>query len=107
MLQGCGLKKENTSERKITEEMAYEGVTAYCYKEYDWSVAEDDPSIMYVKPGEEMENEYQVIFRSYTGAFVYFYVDKSSGITRITEYEPNLKAEKDIGSINIYDYIGE
>ena len=68
---------------KITAEMAYKGVDNYCHKEYDWSVAEDNPDMMYIQMGEETETEYQVVFRSYTGAFVYFYVDKISGTTKM------------------------
>ncbi len=30
---------------KITAEKAYEGVNNYCHREYDWSVAKDNPSI--------------------------------------------------------------
>ena len=99
---------------KITEEMAYEGVNNYCHSEYDWSVVEDeqksqsfDPSIMYVKMGEETESEYQVIFRSYTGAFVYFYVDKASGKTRMVEVVPNLDVENEIGTIDLFEYLGK
>lgn len=89
----------------ITQEMAYEGVYNYCRDAYDWTVAEDDPSIMYVEMGEESETEYQVIFRSYTGAFVYFYVDKSDGAARMTEYVPALNIERDAGTVNIRDYL--
>lgn len=99
--------KINVEEKdnKITEEMAYEGVSNYCHSMYDWSIAEDNPDIMYVNLGEESETEYQVIFRSYTGAFVYFYVDKSNGTTRMVEYVPNLDIENEIGTIDIYDYL--
>jgi hypothetical protein len=55
--------------------------------------------------GEETETEYQVVFRSYTGTFVYFYVNKSNGNTRLVEYVPTLNIEEDAGSINIYDYL--
>jgi hypothetical protein len=55
--------------------------------------------------GEETESEYQVIFRSYTGSFVYFYVDKVSGTTRLIEYVPNLEIEEDAGTIDLYDYL--
>ncbi len=89
----------------ITEDMAYQGVSNYCHDKYDWSVAEDNPSVMYVQMGEETETEYQVIFRSYTGAFVYFYVDKSSGATRLEEYVPTLDIKNDAGSINLFDYV--
>ena len=91
--------------RTITKEMAFEGVNNYCHKEYDWSVAKDNPDIMNLTMGEETDSTYQVVFRSYTGAFVHFYVDKTSGTTRIVEKVPNLNAEEDAGTINIFDYL--
>ena len=97
----------NPSEGKITAEMAYEGVDNYCHEEYDWSVAEDNPDMMYIQMGEETETMYQVVFRSYTGAFVYFYVDKTSGTTKMVERVPNLGAEEESGTINLFDYIGK
>lgn len=93
------------SGQKITADMAYEGVDNYCHSEYDWSVAKENPSIMYVTMGEETATEYQVIFRSYTGAFVYFYVNKSSGSTRMVESVPSLEVENEIGTINLFDYL--
>ena len=98
----CG---SNTSKNEITAEMAYEGVSNYCHSEYDWSVAEENPSIMYVQMGEETDSAYQVIFRSYTGALVNFYVDKVSGTTRMEEYVPTLDVKNDAGTINLFDYI--
>ena len=83
--QSTDLQTEDTL-RTITEEMAYEGVNNYCHKEYDWSVAKDNPDIMFVQMGEETDSAYQVVFRSYTGAFVNFYVNKTSGTTRMEEY---------------------
>ncbi|MBQ9877808.1 MAG: hypothetical protein IJM29_02740 [Bacteroidales bacterium] len=85
--------------------MAYEGVSNYCHSEYDWSVAEGNPDMMYLKMGEETDTEYQVIFRSYTGAFVYFYVDKNSGSTRMEEYVPMLDIKEDAGTIELSDYL--
>ncbi len=90
---------------KIAADMAYQGINNYCHLKYDWSVAEDNPSMMYVKMGEETEKEYQVIFRSYTGAFVYFYVDKSSGVTRMVEYVPTLDVTNEAGTIDLFDYL--
>ena len=52
----------NPSASKITAEMAYEGVNNYCHKEYDWSIAENNPDLMYLQMGEETETEYQVVF---------------------------------------------
>ena len=91
--------------RTITADMAFEGVNNYCHKEYDWSVAKDNPDIMYVEMGEETDSAYQVVFRSYTGAFVHFYVDKTSGTTRMVEKVPSLNVEEDAGTINLFDYL--
>jgi len=89
----------------ITQEMAYEGVNNYCHQEYDWSIAEDNPDIMYVCMGDATDTEYLVIFRSYTGSFVYFYVNKSTGLTRMVEVVPSMDIEEEAGTINISDYI--
>lgn len=99
-LQGC-------RNNKITKEMAYEGVNNYCHEEYDWSISKDNPDIMYVEMGEETDAEYKVIFRSYTGAVVYFYVEKSSGETKIVERVSTLNITNEIGTINILNYLNE
>ena len=91
--------------RTITADMAYEGINYYCHSAYDWSVAKDNPDIMYVQMGEETDSAYQVVFRSYTGAFVHFYVDKTSGTTRIVEKVPSLNVEEDAGTIDLLDYL--
>jgi len=117
VLSGCGAKKETAdhaqpteasaaaAEGEITAEMACEGVTNYCRGAYDWSAAKENPSIMYVEMGEESETEYQVVFHSYTGALVYFYVDKSDGTTKMTEYVPALNIEEEAGSFRLSDYL--
>ena len=75
--------------------MAYEGVSNYCHSTYDWRIAKENPSIMYVQMGEETDSAYQVVFRSYTGTFVNFYVDKTSGTTRMEEYVPHSVQKKE------------
>ena len=61
--------------------------------------------IMYVQMGEETDSAYQVVFRSYTGAFVNFYVDKTSGTTRMEEYVPTLDVRNEAGTIILFDYL--
>ena len=106
---GLNIKKNslNIQESSISKDMAYEGVNNYCHSAYDWNIAKDNPSIMYVEMGEETESDYQVIFCSYTGAFVYFYVNKSTGSTRLVEYVPNLNIESEAGTINLFDYLNK
>ena len=105
LLCSCGSKSTKESQSKITAEMALEGVNNYCHSEYDWSMAKDNPDIMGVQMGEETDSAYQVVFRSYTGAFVNFYIDKTSGTTRMEEYVPNLNVRNDAGTNDIFDYL--
>ena len=102
LLCSCG---SNNTKSEITAEMAYEGVSNYCHSVYDWSIAKENPSIMFVQMGEETDSAYQVVFRSYTGAFVNFYVDKTSGTTRMEEYVPTLDVRNEAGTINLFDYL--
>ena len=102
LLSSCG---SNSQKGMITAQQAYQGVSNYCHSEYDWSVAEENPSIMSVEMGEETDSAYQVVFRSYTGALVNFYVDKKSGSTRIVEYVPALDIESEAGAIDLFDYL--
>lgn len=85
--------------------MAYEGVDNYCHSKFDWTVAEENPDIMSVTMGQETDSTYQVIFRSYTSALTYFYVDKASGTTRMVEYVPGLEIKEEAGTINLFDYL--
>jgi len=103
-LCACG---SGTSRNTVTAQMALEGVTRYCHATYDWSPAQDNPSLMSVEMGQETDSLYQVTFRSYTGALVYFYVDKATGTTRMVEHVPTLGIEEEAGTIELFDYIGK
>ena len=105
LLCSCGSKITKESQSEITAEMTYEGVSNYCHSAYDWSVAEANPDIMYVEMGEETDSTYLVVFRSYTGTFVNFYVNKASGTTRMEEYVPTLDVRNEAGTIDIFDYL--
>ena len=100
-------KSDSSAAKKsgITAEMAYKGVDNYCHSTYDWSVAKGNPSIMYVQMGEETEAEHKVIFRSYTGSFVYFFVNKETGKTRMVEHVPSLNIEEESGTIDLREYL--
>lgn len=96
----------NGTKSILTKDKVYSGINNYCHQNFDWSITKDNPDIMYVEMGEETDTEYEVIFRSYTGSFTYFYVNKSDGKTRIVEYVPALDIKEESGTINIFDYIG-
>ena len=102
LLCSCG---SNAGKSAVTADQALQGVSNYCHSEYDWSIAEENPSIMSIEMGEETDSTYQVIFRSYTGASVYFHVDKSDGSTKLVEHVPALGIESEAGTIDIFDYL--
>ena len=95
----------NDTKSKLTKDMVYSGINNYCHQNFDWSIAKDNPDMMYVEMGKETDDEYEVIFRSYTGSFTYFFVNKSNGKTRIVEYVPALDIREESGTINIFDYL--
>ena len=101
LLGGCRGSKPD----KISAQMAYEGVSNYCHSEFDWSPAQENPSIMYVALADSTDTEYKVVFRSYTGALTYFHVDKATGSTRMVEFVPALNIENEAGTINLRDYL--
>ena len=84
-------KQDSTAAKKsgITAEMALKGVDNYCHKEYDWSVAKENPSMMYVQMGEETETEYKVVFR------------------RMVDFVPALNIEEESGTIDLLEYLKE
>ena len=96
----------SASHQGITAEEAYQGVNRYCHEAYDWSIAEENPSIMSVEMGEESDSTYEVVFHSYTGSTVHFYVDKETGTTRMVEKVPLLDLENEAGTIQLFEYLG-
>lgn len=89
---------------EFTEEMAYEGIKKYCNETYGYT---ENSSSMYIEIGDGTDDEYQMRFRSYTGAYVYFYIDKSTGVARMVETVPDLNVEEEVGTINVYDYLNK
>ena len=61
--------------------------------------------MMYLTMGEETDSAYQVVFRSYIGSYVHFYVSKTTGTTRMVEKVPSLNIEEEAGTIDLFDYL--
>ena len=91
----------------VTAGMAYEGVSNYCRYVYGWGTGREGTENCSLMMGEETETEYLVLFRSYTATFVDFYVDKTSGSTRMVERIPSLNIEEEAGTFDLFDYLGE
>ncbi len=104
LLAGCGAKGK-PAESGFTKETALEAVGNYCRETYGWDPEESDPAVMYLEVSEETETELLLIFRSYTGAFVHFRVDKATGTAKMTEVVPALGIEDEAGTLDLQDYL--
>lgn len=91
----------NAAKGRITAEAAYGAVSKYCHETYDWSPAAENPSVMGVEMGRETDSAYLVVFRSYTGTLVNFYVDKTTGSARVVEYVPALDIREEVGTVEL------
>lgn len=93
----------------ITDEQAVAAIANYCslgnpdlqsivdageYPTY-WEVTSSD------------ENEVVVVFRSYTGALTYYYIDRNTGDTHVTELVPGIFDEEQPTdeTLNVRDYL--
>lgn len=121
-LCGCGEKSDaaeseepvlndvsDAAPETLSDEQALSAIIRYCctnnpaledivnageYPTY-WEIASSD------------EQEIVVLFRSYTGAQVRYYIDRSTGDTCVTEYVPGITPEEQRTdeSFNIRDYL--
>ncbi|MCR5756268.1 MAG: hypothetical protein K6G30_15825 [Acetatifactor sp.] len=100
---------DRNGENKLTDEQALSAIQSYCYQsnpdledivnsgEYPvyWSVISSD------------EQTIVVLFRSYTGAEIRYYIDSISGETYVTEFVPGITPEEERTdeSFNVWDYL--
>lgn len=124
-LFGCGTKKEEvTAEKdvqteeasdskhtaeKISDDEALSAIRNYCY--------DQNPELEKIEKAGEYpvywevissdDNEIVILFRSYTGAEIRYYIDRASGDTYVTEFAPGISSEEERTdeSLNVRDYI--
>lgn len=101
---------DRTVETTVTDEMALSAIRQYCidsnpdlegilnageYPVY-WEITSSD------------EGQVVVLYRSYTGAETRYYIDRTTGAARVTEFVPGItpgemQSEE---SVNVWDYMG-
>ena len=87
--------------------MAYEGVSSYCRSVYGWGTDSEGSENCSLMIGEGTDTEHLLIFHSYTDSLVDFYVDKTTGLTRVVERVPALGIEEEAGTFDLFDYLGK
>ena len=98
-----------TEERVLSEEQAVSAVKAYCCSVNPdlAEIAEAGEYPVYWDISSADGQEIVVVFRSYTGALQYFYIDRASGDAYVTEYVPGITEEetRTEETLNVWDYL--
>ena len=95
----------------ITQDKALEAIKKYCYADNPdlESMIDSDKYVFYWNAETNEAGEIVVLFRSYTGALIRYYIQPDSGETYVTEFVPGITYdEQRTGeSFNVRDYIDE
>ncbi len=113
-LCSCAHKNDATVKTKevtiesISDEQAVEAIRNYCFTmnpDLESIAAEDYPVYWEIVSSED--SEIVVLFRSYTGAQVRYYIDRATGDTNVTEFVPGITEEEEPTdeNFNVKDYI--
>ena len=110
MLDTLTLLERPAVESEVSDSLALSAIQNYCY--------DSNPELEgIVKAGEfpvywEIESsdaqQVVVLYRSYTGAQVRYYIDRATGDARVTEFVPGITPEEmpSEESLNVWDYFG-
>ena len=95
------------TEQVLTEDDVYLGIMNYLTDDYgiDWNTA---PEVSWgIWSPELADGSYCTSFRSYTGAWLYYYTDATTGYTYETEFVPGIVEEETPTGVSFYiqDYI--
>ena len=123
-LVACGTKTEETSSLqveeipaaeesvqvdKITEEQATQAIHDYCIESFpDLANMEgSDDYTLYWEASTNENGEIVVLYRSYTGALIRYYVNPETGETYVTEQVPGIidDEQRTEETLNVKDYI--
>ena len=112
LICSCGKNSDGivveTKEELISDEQALEAIRNYCCTinpDLEKIAAEEYPVYWEIVLSDN--TEIVVLFRSYTGAQVRYYIDRATGKTSITEFVPGIMDEEESTgeSIDVRDYI--
>lgn len=109
VLTCCGKTGESGKESRLTDEQAVDAVKSVCYRsnpELEGIVSEGTYPVYWSVDSSD-DDRVTVLFRSYTGAQIRYYIDRVTGETYVTEYVSGITPEEERTdeSLNMWDYI--
>ena len=102
---------EDEDEGELTDEQALSAVRNYCYTANPGleDIVNAGEYQVYWEIASSGDEEVVVLYRSYTGAEIRYYIDRTTGEASVTEYVPGITPEEEQTdeSLNIRDYLAE
>ena len=100
---------EDVQTERITDDQAITAIKNYCHKTNPdlKNIEKEGEYPVYWEVISSDENEIVILFRSYTGAQIRYYIDPVLGDTYVTEFVPQItnEEEKTDEEFNIRDYL--
>ncbi len=100
---------EDVQTERITDDQAMTAIKNYCHKTNPdlENIEKEGEYPVYWEVISSDENEIVILFRSYTGAQIRYYIDPVLGDTYVTEFVPQItnEEEKTDEEFNIRDYL--
>ena len=99
----------DTENDLISDDQAITAIKNYCHISNPdlENIEKEGEYPVYWEVQSSDENEIVVLFRSYTGALIRYYIDPVSGDTYVTEFVPGITSEeeKTDEELNVKDYM--
>ena len=103
------LVTDRVGERTLTDEQALSAIRNYCCTNNPdlEGIVNDGDYPAYWEIASSTGSQVVVLFRSYTGAQIRYYIDRLSGDTYVTEFVPGITPEEEPSneSLNAWDYL--
>ena len=100
---------EDVQTERITDDQAITAIKNYCHMTNPdlVNIEKEGEYPVYWEVQSSDENEIVILFRSYTGAQIRYYIDPVLGDTYVTEFVPQItnEEEKTDEEFNIRDYL--
>ena len=94
---------------KISDDQAINAIKNYCHVSNPdlENIEKEGEYPVYWEVQSSDENEIVILFRSYTGAQIRYYIDPVSGDTYVTEFVPGITSEEEKTDevLNVKDYM--
>lgn len=110
MLDTLTLLERPVVKDEVTDSLALSAIQYYCYDrnpELEGIVSAGEYPVSWEIESSDAQ-QVVVLFRSYTGALVRYYIDRATGDTRVTDFMPGITPEEvpSEEQLNVWDYFG-